>query len=134
MDIRPDSANLLRDGRPVEVDPEEASVGDLILVRPGEKIPLDGVVESGASSLDASALTGESAPRDVGVGDEVISGCVSLTGLLTIRVTKAYSESTVAKILELVENAASKKAKSENFISAVPSITHSLPSYSANTL
>ena len=116
MDIRPDSANLLRDGESVEVDPEEVSIGDLILVRPGEKIPLDGVVEAGSSSLDTSALTGESAPRDAIVGDDVISGCVSLTGLLTIRVTKAYSESTVAKILDLVENAASKKAKSENFI------------------
>jgi len=116
MDIRPDSANLLRDGEPVEVDPEEVAVGDLILVRPGEKIPLDGVVVEGSSSLDTAALTGESAPRDASVGDDVISGCVSLTGLLTIRVTKEYSESTVAKILDLVENAASKKAKAENFI------------------
>ena len=116
MDIRPDSANLLREGEVVEVSPEEVAVGDTILVRPGEKIPLDGIVEDGASTLDTAALTGESMPRNVNAGDEVISGCVNQTGLLTVRVTKVYSESTVAKILDLVENAAAKKAKAENFI------------------
>ena len=116
MDIRPDSANLLREGEIVEVDPEEVAVGDTIVVRPGEKIPLDGVILEGSSALDTAALTGESAPRDVTAGDNVISGCVSLTGLLSIRVTKEYGESTVAKILDLVENAAAKKAKAENFI------------------
>ena len=116
MDIRPDSANVLRDGELVEVSPEEVAVGEHIVVRPGEKIPLDGVVTEGASSLDTAALTGESVPRDVAAGDEVISGCVNQTGLLTVEVTKPYGESTVAKILDLVENAASKKAKAENFI------------------
>ena len=116
MDIRPDSANLLRDGETVTVDPEEVAAGDTILVLPGEKIPLDGIIEEGASSVDTAALTGESVPRDVAVGDTAVSGCVNLTGVLTIRVTKAYSESTVAKILDLVENAAAKKARAENFI------------------
>ena len=116
MDIRPDSANLLRDGEIVETDPESVNVGDLIVVRPGEKIPLDGVVTEGASALDTAALTGESVPRDVAAGDEVVSGCVNLTGLLTVSVTKPFGESTVARILDLVENAASKKAKAENFI------------------
>ncbi|MCD8117805.1 MAG: cadmium-translocating P-type ATPase [Oscillospiraceae bacterium] len=116
MDIRPDSANVLRDGTAVETDPEEVAVGEAILIRPGEKIPLDGVVREGSSALDTAALTGESIPRDIAVGDEVVSGCVNLTGVLTVEVTKPFGESTVAKILELVENAASKKAKAENFI------------------
>ena len=116
MDIRPDSANLLRDGELIEVSPDEVAVGDFIIVRPGEKIPLDGVVTEGESSLDTAALTGESVPRDAAAGAEVLSGCVNLTGLLTVRVTKPYGESTAAKILDLVENAAAKKAKSENFI------------------
>lgn len=116
MDIRPDSANLLRDGEITVIDPDEAEVGDLILVRPGEKIPLDGVVTDGASTLDTAALTGESVPRSVEAGDDVVSGCVNQTGLLTVRVTKPFGESTVSKILELVENAAEKKAKTENFI------------------
>ena len=116
MDIRPDSANVLRDGELTEVSPEDVAVGELIAVRPGEKIPLDGVVTEGSSSLDTAALTGESVPRHVETGDEVISGCVNETGLLTVRVTKPYGESTVAKILDLVENAASRKAKAENFI------------------
>ena len=116
MDIRPDSANLLRDGELVEVSPDAVAVGDVIVVRPGERIPLDGVVTDGASALDTAALTGESVPRNVAAGDEVLSGCVNQTGLLTVRVTKPYGESTVAKILDLVENAAAKKAKSENFI------------------
>ncbi len=116
MDIRPDTANLLVDGKPVETDPEDVQPGQRILVRPGEKIPLDGRVVAGASSLDTAALTGESAPRDVAEGDEVVSGCVSLTGVLTVEVTKPFGESTVAKILELVESASEKKAKAENFI------------------
>jgi Cd2+/Zn2+-exporting ATPase len=116
MDIRPDSANVLREGQLIEVDPEEVAVGETIVVRPGEKVPLDGVVLEGSSSLDTAALTGESAPRDVTVGGDIISGCVNLTGLLTIQVTKEFGQSTVAKILDLVENASSKKAKAENFI------------------
>ena len=116
MDIRPDTANLLVNGEPVETDPEDIAVGDHILVRPGEKIPLDGVILSGVSTLDTAALTGESAPRDVQPGDDILSGCVNLTGVLTVEVQKPFGESTVARILALVENAASKKAKSENFI------------------
>lgn len=116
MDIRPDTANLLVNGEPVETDPEDIAVGDHILVRPGEKIPLDGVILSGMSTLDTAALTGESAPRDVQPGDDILSGCVNLTGVLTVEVQKPFGESTVAKILDLVENAASKKAKAENFI------------------
>ncbi len=116
MDIRPDTAAVLRDGQPVTVSPEEVAVGELIVVKPGERLPLDGEVVEGASALDTAALTGESMPLDVGPGDSVSSGCVSLTGQLTVRVTKPYAESTVARILDLVENAASKKAKSENFI------------------
>lgn len=116
MDIRPDVANVERDGQILEVDPEEVAVGETIVVRPGEKVPLDGVVLEGASSLNTAALTGESAPRDVAVGGELLSGCVNLTGLLKVRVTREFGQSTVAKILDLVENAASKKAKAENFI------------------
>ncbi len=116
MDIRPDSANVERDGQIVQVDPEEVAVGDVIVIRPGEKVPLDGVVLEGSSSLDTAALTGESVPRDAAPGDELLSGCVNLTGLLKVRVTKEFGDSTVAKILDLVENAASKKAKAENFI------------------
>ena len=116
MDIRPDSANVERDGQIVQVDPEEVAIGDVIVVRPGEKVPLDGVVLEGTSSLDTAALTGESVPRDAAPGDELLSGCVNLTGLLKVRVTKEFGESTVAKILNLVENASSKKAKAENFI------------------
>ena len=116
MDIRPDYANVMRDGALVQVDPEEVAVGDTIVVKPGERVPLDGLVEDGNSALDTSALTGESVPRDVSVGQEVISGCINRTGKLTIRVSKEYGQSTVAKILELVENASDKKSKSENFI------------------
>ncbi len=116
MDIRPDYAHLLRDGQTVRVDPEEAAVGDVILVRPGEKIPLDGVVLNGAAALDTAALTGESMPWQAGPGDEVLSGCVDLSGVLEIRVTRPYGQSTVARILELVESAAEKKAKAERFI------------------
>ena len=116
MDIRPDCANVERDGQILEVDPDEVAVGETIVVRPGEKIPLDGVVLEGASAIDTAALTGESAPRDVVVGSELLSGCVSLTGLLKVRVTREFGQSTVAKILDLVENASAKKAKAENFI------------------
>lgn len=116
MDIRPDTANVERDGQILEVDPDEVAVGEIIVIRPGEKVPLDGVVIEGASSLNTAALTGESAPRDVEAGGELLSGCINITGLLKARVTKEFGQSTVAKILDLVENAASKKAKAENFI------------------
>ena len=116
MDIRPDYANLLKDGNWEEVDPEQVAVGDTILVRPGERVPLDGEIIKGSSSLDTMALTGESVPRDVTEGDTVISGCVNNSGVLEIRVSKPYGQSTVAKILDLVENAGSKKAQAENFI------------------
>lgn len=116
MDIRPDYANIMVDGELTQVDPEEVKVGDTIIVRSGERIPLDGVVIEGTSSIDTSALTGESVPRDITDGDEIISGCINLSGVLTVRVTKEFGESTVAKILDLVENASSKKAKAENFI------------------
>ena len=116
MDLRPDEALLLRDGEPVSVSPEEVAVGDAILVRPGAKVPLDGRVLSGASSLNSAMLTGEALPRDAGPGDSVYSGSVNLTSPLTIEVTKTYGESTVSKILDLVENAGSRKSRSENFI------------------
>ena len=117
MDIRPDWARLYRDGVEQEVDPEQIEIGDLIRVQPGEKIPLDGVVTAGTAALDTKALTGEPMPRQVQVGDDVISGCINLDGVLTIRVTKPFGESTVSKILDLVENAAGQKAKHETFIS-----------------
>lgn len=116
MNIRPDSANVIRSGETMEVDPDEVRVDEIILVKPGEKVPLDGIVTEGTSSLDTSALTGESLPRDVAAGDGVISGCVNINGILKIQVTKEFGESTVNKILELVENASSRKAKTENFI------------------
>ena len=117
MDIRPDYANIERDGQVEKVDPDEVEIGSVIVVQPGEKVPLDGVILSGASSLNTSALTGESLPRDAKAGDEVISGCINMTGVLRIRTTKAFGESTVSKILELVEDSSSHKSKSENFIS-----------------
>ena len=116
MDIRPDYANIRRDGSLVQVSPEEVAVGDVIVVKPGERVPLDGVILSGSSTLDTAALTGESLPREAEVGDDVISGCVNLGGLLEIQVTKEFGQSTVSRILELVENSSSKKAKAENFI------------------
>ena len=116
MDIRPDYANVERDGQLVQVDPEQVAIGDVITVKAGEKVPLDGVVLEGSSSLNTAALTGESLPREVGPGDSVISGCVNQSGLLRVQVTKAFGESTVAKILDLVENSSSKKARAENFI------------------
>lgn len=116
MDIRPDYANMERDGELIQVDPDEVQVGDEIVVKAGEKVPLDGVIVAGRSALNTVALTGEALPRDVGVGDEIASGCVNTSGLLRVRVTKRFGESTVAKILDLVENASSKKAQTENFI------------------
>ena len=116
MDIRPDYANVERDGQLVQADPEDVAVGDVIVIKPGERVPLDGVVLDGASTLNTSALTGESLPREVDAGSDVISGCVNLTGLLRVQVTKAFEESTVARILDLVENSSSKKAKAEHFI------------------
>ena len=116
MDIRPDYANLEVDGQIQQTDPEDVAVGDIILVKPGERIPLDGDVVEGTSTLDTAALTGESLPRSVGPGESVVSGCVNLSGLLRVKVTKPFEESTVAKILDLVENASAKKAKAENFI------------------
>lgn len=117
MDIRPDYANVERNGKLEQVDPEEVNIGDTIVVKPGERVPLDGRIIKGTSALDTSALTGESMPRDVEPGMEVISGCINQTGILTIQTTKKYGESTVAKILDLVENASDKKGKTENFIS-----------------
>ena len=116
MDIRPDYANVERDGKLVQVDPEEVSIGDTIVVKPGERIPLDGIIINGVSALDTSALTGESMPREVAPGAEVISGCINQTGILSIRTTKEFGESTVAKIFDLVENASDKKGRTENFI------------------
>ncbi|MDD2970000.1 MAG: heavy metal translocating P-type ATPase [Lachnospiraceae bacterium] len=116
MDIRPDYANLIQNGEVVQKDPSDVEIGQIILVRPGERIPLDGVLTKGSTSLDTSALTGESLPRDVMMGSEVLSGCVNLTGAIEIRTTKEFGDSTVAKILELVENASSRKAQSEDFI------------------
>lgn len=117
MDIRPDYANVERNGKLEQVDPDEVNIGDTIVVKPGERVPLDGEIIKGTSALDTSALTGESMPRDVEPGMEVISGCINQTGILTIKTTKKYGESTVAKILDLVENASDKKGKTENFIS-----------------
>ena len=117
MDIRPDYANIEKDGTLEQVDPDEVEIGTIIVVQPGEKVPIDGVITEGTSILNTSALTGESLPRDAKAGDEVISGCINMTGLLKIRTTKEFGESTVSKILELVENSSSRKSKSENFIS-----------------
>ncbi len=116
MDIRPDYANIERDGALEQVDPDEVAVGDIIVIKAGEKIPLDGVIIEGSSSLDTAALTGESLPREVAAGDDVISGCINQSGLLRVRVSKEFGESTVSKILDLVENSSSKKARAENFI------------------
>ena len=116
MDIRPDTANVERDGNVITVNPEQVSMGEIIIVRPGERIPLDGIVSEGQSALNTVALTGESMPREVGVGDEVFSGCVNLSGVIRIRTTKSFGESTVSKIIELVENSKERKSKSETFI------------------
>ena len=117
MDIRPDYANIEQDGKLEQVDPDEVEIGSVIVVQPGEKVPIDGIVAEGASTLNTSALTGESVPQNVHCGDEIISGCINMTGVLKIRTTKEFGESTVSRILDLVENASSQKSKSENFIS-----------------
>ena len=117
MDIRPDYANVERDGRLEKVDPDEVEIGSVIVVQPGEKVPIDGIIIEGSSSLNTSALTGESLPRDAKAGDEIISGCINMTGVLKIRTTKEFGESTVSRILDLVENASSRKSRSEDFIS-----------------
>lgn len=117
MDIRPDYANIEKDGKLEKADPDEVEIGSIIVVQPGEKVPIDGVITEGSSSLNTSALTGESLPRDAGTGDEIISGCINMTGVLKIRTTKEFGESTVSKILDLVENASSRKSRSEAFIS-----------------
>lgn len=134
MDIRPDYANIERDGKLVRVDPDEVSIGSIIVVQPGEKVPIDGIVVSGKSSLNTSALTGESLPREVNVGDEIISGCISMTSVLKIKTTKEFGESTVSKILDLVENASSRKSKSENFISKFAKVYTPMVCYSALAL
>ena len=116
MDIRPDYANIEKNGKLEKADPDEVEIGSVIVVQPGEKVPIDGIIVEGEAMLNTSALTGESLPRDVHVGDEIISGCIDMTGLLKIRTTKEFGESTVSKILDLVENASSRKSKSEDFI------------------
>ncbi|MGN0486685.1 MAG: heavy metal translocating P-type ATPase [Acutalibacteraceae bacterium] len=134
MDIRPDYANIEREGKLEQVDPYEVEIGTLIIVQPGEKVPIDGLVEEGESSLNTVALTGESLPRDVKAGDEIISGCINMTGVLKIRTTKDFGESTVSKILDLVENASSRKSKSEDFISKFAKVYTPTVCYSALAL
>lgn len=134
MDISPDYANMEQDGQLVQVDPDEVAIGSMIVVQPGEKVPLDGVVVDGDSTLDTSALTGESVPRGIHAGEEVISGCINMTGVLRIRTTKEFGESTVSKILELVENASSRKSKSENFISKFARVYTPVVCYAALAL
>lgn len=134
MDIRPDYANIEQDGKLVKVDPDEVETGSVIVVQPGEKIPIDGIITEGSSALNTSALTGESLPRDVKEGDEVISGCINMTGLLKIRTSREFGESTVSKILELVENSSSRKSRSENFISKFARIYTPAVCYSALAL
>ncbi|SHJ36049.1 heavy metal translocating P-type ATPase [Pseudobutyrivibrio xylanivorans] len=134
MDIRPDYANLKQNGELVQVDPDEVEIGSEIVVQPGEKIPIDGVVIDGSASLDTAALTGESVPRSAKVGDDVISGCINMSGVLTIRTTKEFGESTASKILDLVENASSKKSKPENFISRFARVYTPVVCYSALAL
>ena len=134
MDIRPDYANIEVDGKLEKVDPDEVTVGSVIVVQPGEKVPLDGVIVDGASTLNTSALTGESLPRDAKTGDEIISGCINMTGVLKIRTTKEFGESTVSKILELVENSSSRKSRSEDFIAKFARIYTPAVCYSALAL
>ena len=134
MDIRPDYANIERDGKLEQVDPDEVEIGSIIVVRPGEKVPIDGVVTEGVSTLNTAALTGESLPRDAKAGDEIISGCVNMTGVLKIKTTKEFGESTVSKILDLVENASSRKSKSEDFISRFAKIYTPAVCYAALAL
>lgn len=134
MDIRPDFANIEVDGKLEQVDPDEVAIGTVIVVQPGEKVPIDGIIVEGTTSLDTAALTGESVPREAKVGDEVISGCINLSGLLKIETTKEFGESTVSKILDLVENASSKKSRSENFISKFAKVYTPAVCYSALAL
>lgn len=134
MDIRPDYANIEKDGRLEQVDPDEVEIGSVIIVRPGEKVPIDGVITEGRSSLNTSALTGESLPRDAEEGDEIISGCINMTGVLKVKTTKEFGESTVSKILDLVENASSRKSKSEAFITKFARIYTPAVVYSAIAL
>ena len=134
MDIRPDYANVERDGQLVQVDPDEVAIGTVIVVQPGEKVPIDGVVTEGSSTLNTAALTGESLPRDAKEGDEVISGCINMTGVLKIRTTKAFGESTASKILELVESSSSRKSRSEDFIAKFARIYTPVVCYSALAL
>ena len=134
MDIRPDYANVERGGRLEQVDPDEVGIGSVIVVQPGEKVPIDGIIVEGSSSLNTSALTGESLPREAKAGDEIISGCINMTGVLKIRTTKEFGESTVSKILDLVENASSRKSKSEDFISKFAKIYTPAVCYSALAL
>lgn len=134
MDIRPDYANIERDGTLEKVDPDEVEIGSIIVVQPGEKVPIDGIVAEGNSSLNTSALTGESIPRDAKEGDEIISGCINMTGVLKVRTTKEFGESTVSKILELVENSSSRKSRSENFISRFAKVYTPFVCYSAVAL
>lgn len=134
MDIRPDYANIERDGTLEKVDPDEVEIGSIIVVQPGEKVPIDGIVAEGNSSLNTSALTGESIPRDAKEGDEIISGCINMIGVLKVRTTKEFGESTVSKILELVENSSSRKSRSENFISRFAKVYTPFVCYSAVAL
>ena len=134
MDIRPDYANIEQDGQLVQVDPDEVAIGTIIVVQPGEKVPIDGIVTEGSSTLNTSALTGESLPRDAREGDEIISGCINMTGVLKIRTTKEFGESTVSKILELVENSSSRKSRSEDFIAKFARIYTPVVCYSALAL
>jgi len=134
MDIRPDYANVEQDGKLIQVSPDEVTIGTVITVRPGEKVPIDGVIVEGTATLNTSALTGESMPRDVAVGDEIISGCINMTGVLHIRTTKEFGESTVSKILDLVENASFRKSKTEDFISKFARIYTPVVCYSALAL
>lgn len=134
MDIRPDYANIETDGSFKQVNPDEVQVGSIIIIQPGEKVPIDGIIAEGTSSLNTSALTGESMPRDVKTGDEIVSGCINMTGVLKIRTTKKFGESTVSKILELVENSSSRKSKSENFISKFARVYTPIVCYSALSL
>ncbi len=134
MDIRPDYANVEQEGELVQVDPDEVEIGSMIVVQPGEKVPIDGVVAKGSSSLNTSALTGESVPRNIETGEKVISGCINLTGVLKIRTTREFGESTVSRILDLVENASSRKSKSEDFISKFARVYTPLVCYSALAL
>ena len=134
MDIRPDYANIERDGKLEKVNPDEVAVGSIIVVQPGEKVPIDGVIVEGSSSLNTSALTGESLPRDAKPGDDIISGCINMTGVLKVKTTKEFGESTVSKILELVENSSSRKSRSEAFISKFARVYTPAVCYSALAL